>query len=161
MKKLLTLLLALPLLASLSACHDDDDLPDVTLNVTYSNAVIADNMLYVVHGDTLQIDSVQATPSKPDGKAVKLLAVAYRLNGWLVANVPFPPFGVKIPTDNLQTGDYSLGIEAPVLQVNKEPATIFAVRKVRIVSDSTEIPGVPDAITRSVGGTFETVASTK
>lgn len=161
MKKILSLLFALPLIFAMTACDDDDDLPEVTLNVTYSNASMVDNMLYVVQGDTLTIDSVGVAPSQPNGKNTRLLAVAYRFNGWLVANVPFPPFSAKIVTDNLEAGDYSLGIECPVVQVGKQPATIYAVKKVRIVENAADIPGSPDSEVLGAGGGFTTEARTK
>lgn len=159
MKKLFMLLLALPLLVSLASCDHDDELPDVILSVTYSNATSVDDVLYVVQGDTLVIDSVVAEPAKPDGKAVQLLAVCFRFNGWLVSNDPFPPFSAAIPTADLEPSNYALGIECPVLQVDKTPATAFVKRKVVVVASESDIPAPSDPDSRRDGGTTVSTAT--
>ena len=59
MKKLVYLLLALPLMVIAAACSDDDsNLPDVSIHVDYKNAKVVDRQVYVVKGDTLVVDSI-------------------------------------------------------------------------------------------------------
>ena len=65
MKKLFTLLMALPLaLLSLTttSCSDDDkELPDVDFTLQVENAQIVDNTIYVVQGDTLKVTAIDVT----------------------------------------------------------------------------------------------------
>ena len=63
MKKLLFILMALPLLAAtMVSCSDDDkDVPEVNIGITYSGATDVDGTLYTVQGDTISIDSVMHT----------------------------------------------------------------------------------------------------
>lgn len=139
MKKiLLTLLMALPVIF-LASCHDDDDLPNVNLNIEYSGGTIADDQLYVVQGDTLFVDKVSVTPA-PESKNAAILSVTYRLDGWVIASVPFQPFKCAIPTAGLEPGKYTLGMQIPVVQVDKTPATAYTSRTVNIVTDESEIP---------------------
>ncbi len=139
MKKILfSLLMALPVIF-LASCDNDDDLPDVAFNIEYSGGTISDNQLYVVQGDTLRVDSVWVTPQN-NSKNAAILSVNYRLDGWLIASVPFQPFKCTIPTASLEPGTYVLGIQAPVIQVDKTPATAFTSRTVTIVTDASQIP---------------------
>ncbi len=139
MKKLLfTLLMALPVLF-LASCHDDDDLPDVSLNIAYSGGTIVDNELYVVAGDTLVIDSLWVTP-KDATKNAAVLAVSYRLQGWPIENVSFIPFRCVVPTPSLEPGSYQLGIYASIIQVDKTPASAYAQRTINIVENASDIP---------------------
>lgn len=152
MKKIMWLLLALPLMAVMTSCHDDDDLPDVILTVNYENAINYDDVLYVVRGDTLKIDSVAATPATPQGKAVQLLGVSYRWNGWLLGTTLIPPFSATIATDNFEPADYILGMECPVIQIDKTPGTAFITRKVRIVASEEDLPSAVDPASRHRSG---------
>ena len=51
MKKLLYLLIALPLLAITACSHDDDDYPDVKIGFSYTGGTEVDGTLYAVQGD--------------------------------------------------------------------------------------------------------------
>ena len=79
MKKLFLALLALPLLASITACSSDDSQPNVNINITYGNAKVVDNQVYVVKPDTFRIDRVDVTAVNPDKKATNG-PVSYFLN---------------------------------------------------------------------------------
>ena len=61
MKKLLYLLLLLPL-GLFSSCDDDNDMPDVTMNVSMSNVVQYDGITYVVAGDVIKVNGVTVKP---------------------------------------------------------------------------------------------------
>ena len=56
MKKLLFLLLALPLLGLAVSCDDDDNLPKVDITFSYTNGTVVGSQVYVVKPDTLYID---------------------------------------------------------------------------------------------------------
>lgn len=149
MKKILLLLLALPLLFAATSCDSDNDLPDVMITVNYRNAVDYNDVLYVVQGDTLMIDSVGVQPATPNGKATQILGVSYRLNGWLVANNPIPPFGVAIPTDSLTPSAMVLSMQMPVLQIDKTPGTAYIKRRIQLVGSESELPVPADSVTRA------------
>ena len=73
MNKILSMMLfALPLLA-LTACHDEDDLPDVDFNFTIENATRADGYLYIVQGETMEITSIEVV-NKDSGKPAIITA---------------------------------------------------------------------------------------
>lgn len=82
------ILAAIPALIFMASCDHDDDLPNVTVSYDYSNATEVDDILYVVEGDTLTIDSVAVTPAQGT-KDAQILSVLYRFNGYMIANVPF------------------------------------------------------------------------
>lgn len=140
MKKfLLSLLVVIPAIF-MASCHDDDnDLPEVDFNIEYSGGVIADDQLYVVQGDTLSVDSVWVTP-RNNTKNAAVLSVTYRLDGWMIASTPFQPFSCVIPTAGLKPGKYVLGLQAPVVQVDKTPATAYTSRTITVVENAADVP---------------------
>ena len=76
MNKILSMMLfALPLLA-LTACHDEDDLPDVDFNFTIENATRADGYLYIVQGETMEITSIEVV-NKDSGKPAIITAANF------------------------------------------------------------------------------------
>ena len=71
MKKFLSLFLALPMLAFVASCDDDDSkVPDVSVSIEYSGGTLTDGVLTVVEGDTLKIEGLKVTPAPGTGEAV-------------------------------------------------------------------------------------------
>ncbi len=122
MKRLLYLILALPLMWLMSSCSDDDkDLPNVTFSMDYSGATFADNMLSIPQGQDLVINALTVTPAEGTKKAV-LGRTTYFIDAFPVYETVIEPFGVTIPTDNLKVGKHLLQIRSSIYQVDKTVA---------------------------------------
>lgn len=146
MKRLLHALLALPLLASMVSCSSDDDMPDVTLNVTYGNSTVVDKQVYVVKPDTFRIDRLDVTAVSADKKAANG-PVSYFLNAVPLGTNPVAPFGIAIPTRDMQAGSYVLQLTMPVYEEGCELSTLFTQIQLNVVDDQSDIPTVSVPIT--------------
>jgi len=140
MKKLFLALLALPLLASFTACSDDDDnMPDVNLNLTYGNATVVDDEVYVVKPDTFRIDRVEVTAVNPDKKATNG-PVSYFMNAVPLGTNPMPPYGMKLYTGDMEVGTYIIQLLMPIYEEGCELSTAMTQVKVNVVADPADIP---------------------
>lgn len=150
MKKLLFLLLALPLM--LVSCHDDNDYPNVRVGVDYSGATNSQGTLYLVQGDTLNVDSVFVTPVDPTKPAV-ISSVTYVLNGTPLGVAPTSPYSLSILTAPLQPGKYTLRLQMGVFQNGKTPGIAYVYLPFEVVESSADIPAGPDAKTGRISST--------
>ena len=143
MKKFLYLLVALPLLWCLSACNDDDkdDMVRVTLSLDYSGASAEDGVLYVLQGETLDINALRAVPLEGSGDATITLVKYYWDNRPLGFSVD-PPFGISIDTSNVKIGAHTLTVIANVAQVGKPLSEVAVNYPIVIVENTDEQPGV-------------------
>ena len=140
MKKLLYLLLLLPL-GFMVSCSSEDDLPDVDIAVSFDNVVSAENTLYVVQGDTLKVKGVAVRGN--DNKNAIITNVSYMWDGLLVTWNPIAPFGVNIMMDFPKPGRHVLSIYMDIAQEDKSLAYGILEYKVTVVGDSTELPAGP------------------
>lgn len=140
MKKLLYLLIALPLLAITACSHDDDDYPDVKIGFSYTGGTEVDGTLYAVQGDTLDIDSVFCDPVDPAKKAV-IGDVAYVFDGRPLGIAPTPPFPISLLTKEIPLGDHTMRLQMTVFQEGKTAAIAWLTIPVAIVETSADIPG--------------------
>lgn len=149
MKKLIYLLLVLPVL--LVSCHDDNDLPDVSVGVEYENGTPVNNKVYVVKGSNLAVKSVDVVSNVKDRSAGVFGGVAYTFCGIPVmfgtdvyGNPVYvnyvAPFGVSFYTEDLEPGDYYYTMEFGVAQEGCELATVFANVPVVVVASVEDIP---------------------
>ena len=140
MKRLIYLLLVLPLLGLVSSCDDDKDLPQVSLSIDYTGATEEDGTIYVVQGDTLNVTALRAVPAEGT-KAATLGVVAYFWDGIPQGRTAISPFAISINTADMELGQHYLGVNATVLQVDKEVG--FAVTRfpIVIVANDSEQPG--------------------
>lgn len=77
MKKYLFFLLALlPMALAFSACSDDNDLPDVDFDITFSGAQSVDGVLYVVQGQSFEVTGIKVT-NREEGKGAGISAADY------------------------------------------------------------------------------------
>lgn len=137
MKKLYYLLMALPLLM-LSACDDENDLPDVDVLVNIEGATRVNDILYVVQGDVLDISSITIEDHTKKGAVIGSATYYwdyYNLGGTIVQ-----PYGMEIPTSGLPLGNHLLQIEMSIYAVDYPPCIGFVSYKVVIVKSSDDIP---------------------
>lgn len=156
MKKFLSLLFILPLLAvGVSSCHDDDDTPDVSMSISISNAKNIDGQIYLVSGDTLYIDSVNIKNNE-EGKSALISSATYYWNGFRLGTSILYPYGFAIATTKYQInnqgvatgtkpGQYLLAIEAPVAAEDKSLGLAVLTYVVNVVSDPADIPSGPSS----------------
>lgn len=164
MKKLFSLLLlALPLTFLATSCSDDDDLPNVDITVKMSNCKKLDNTIYVVRGQTLDIDGI--TVKNLDGDKPALITQAtYYWDYYVLGTSVIAPYGFQIatvaPTEEVEgtpLGKHLLVIEMPVLAEDKSVATGIVDFVVQVVESEDQIPA--DAVTP--GDTEQTVSLKK
>lgn len=155
MRKFLNLLLFMSLMTTLTSCHDDDNIPQVTFNVNYEGAVKVDNVFYVVRGDVFTITSVTVTPI--DGTAAAELGpVTYAWDYSILGTNFISPYGLSIDTSVEPVGNHLLQLRANVIQEGKALGVAAIGLPVRIVASAEDIPGyTPDTpvagVTRAAG----------
>jgi len=152
MKKFYFLLLALPLLALLSACDDDDkSIPEVSLSIKYSGGTLNDGTLYVVAGETLKIEALIVKPAPGTGNAA-LGQTTYFWDGKPFYTTGVAPFSVDIDTSEMSEGDHKLSVNTQIFQEGKSLGWGIFRYKVVVVAAPEDQPGdegggtdVPDA----------------
>ena len=144
MKRFIYLLLMLPLLGLVSACHDDKDLPDVSLSLDYSGGTQQDGAIYVVQGDTLTINALRAIPAEGT-KAATLTNVVYFWDGMPQTPPIDPNQPIQFNTAEMEVGNHTLGANATVLQVDKEIGFAVTQFPVVIVASDSDQPGEGDS----------------
>ncbi len=155
MKKFLLALMALPLMMSLASCHDDDELPDVNINVTYKNAVVVDHQVYVVQGQEFGIESIVTTAAQ-EGKNATNGAVSYWLNGIPVGTTDVQPFAITLaPEWTQETGSFYIEFVMPVYEEGCALATAYARVKVNVVASADDIPSPSDGEAPATGQTLD------
>lgn len=154
MKKFIYLLLALPLFA-LTACSDDDDLPDVNINVDYTGATMSDGAIYVVQGEPFAITSITATAVRP-GKNAAVTNVTYGLDGWVVGTSVNSPFPAEFDTSTLEVGKHILSLSMIIAEEGCEIATGYFATTMYVVASSDELPTPSESETQ---GSFSGHAS--
>ncbi|MDE6090194.1 MAG: hypothetical protein K2G41_05785 [Duncaniella sp.] len=140
MKRIFYLLLMLPLLGFMASCDDDKDLPQVTLSVDYTGGSEVDGVIQVTQGDTLNITALRAVPVEGT-KAATLGVVEYFFDGIPQGRTAISPYPISINTTDLELGKHYLGVNATVLQVDKEVG--FAVAQFTINVVANENPDQP------------------
>lgn len=131
MKKYLYFLLALPMLL-FASCSNDDDLPQVDMEITYSGAVEVDGTLYVPEGQNFAIESITATPLK-GYKEATIGATAYYWNYQYLGTSIEAPFGLTFNTADMPTGDYMLQINSTIYQVDRSVGIAYFTYHVKVV----------------------------
>lgn len=158
MKKLLNLLMILPVMLFVASCDDDDDrLPNVTFSVEYEGAVDVDNILYVVKGDNLTINSVSAIPVE-GSKEATLGPVTYIWDYQVLGTTAVSPYALTINTSVERPGRHLLQMTSTVLQVDKAMASVNLAFEIAIVEKAEDIPGytpdMPDSGTAKTNGSI-------
>lgn len=144
MKKFLSLaiiLLALPF--AFTSCSDKDDLPNVDYTISIAGGVMdqATGTIYVVQGDTLEIESLSVT-NLDSNKEAAITGAEYYWDYNFIGNSPLPPYGFDIVvSDGVSLGEHLLTIRTGVVAVDKEPAVGIVNYTVQVVESEDQLPG--------------------
>lgn len=154
MKRFLYLLFALPLLALITSCDDDEkNLPNVSVSVDYSGATYADGTFTVKQGEEFAITALKVIPAEGTKEAT-LGRTIYFIDGFPIYETIVSPFGVKIDTGTLEIGKHLLQVRTTIFQVDKEVATgLFTYTLDVIENDNPENPDNPGEGGDDNGGT--------
>lgn len=141
MKKYLFFLLALlPMALAFSACSDDNDLPDVDFDITFSGAQNVDGVLYVVQGQPFEVTGIKVT-NREEGKGAGISAADYYWDYVYVGTSIQPPYGFEFElSESTPLGRHQLDIECPVFAVDKTLAQAYCSFSVQVVASADDIP---------------------
>lgn len=136
MKKLLYLLLLLPL-GFLTSCHDDDDVPNVNLVVKLDNVGVKDNAVYAVQDTPITIEGVTC---QGIGSDAVVTSVTYYWDNLVLFVPPISPYGVTFDTAVQTPGTHVLGINARIAQVDKSLGFAATGLRITIVETADDLP---------------------
>lgn len=137
MKRVLTYLLALPLL--LASCDHNDDVPDVDVTVTVSGCRVVDNVIYVVRNDGFKVESVSL--ENHGTKNAVIGSVVYLWDCIRVGDSVVAPYSYNFNTTATELGEHLFQLEAAVYAVDYSPAVAFLSYGVVVVDSPADIPG--------------------
>lgn len=140
MKKFLRLfaIFLLPATLLLSSCSDENDLPQVNINVNLDGVTEEDGVLYVVQGEPFKVISLTVTSLNGNNSA--LTNVGYYWDGFLSAVTNISPFACEFDTAGLAPGNHSFQIKMTVLQVDKSVGISWVGYHVKVVEKAEDIP---------------------
>ena len=141
MKKLLFLLLMLPLGLFVASCDDDNKVPEVSVSAKVSGAVVDNGVIYVVKGETFQFESLDLVNNT--GKNGCIGSVTYFLDGLVVGTAVSPPFQFVVDTENLPVGNHLISADASVYVVDYSVCWGVFQFPVKVVADESDLPGEP------------------
>ena len=140
MKRILFLLLALPMLVVMVSCDHTDD-----VNVTFSmdfgpDVTVVNGKAYVVSTGTFKIKGIGVRPVNTKHSAA-ITQVAYWINGlpvYPITNVA--PFGMSIAAENLAEGINTVTMDMTVIETDCPISTAVAQIDVVVVPTAEDIP---------------------
>lgn len=144
MKKLLFLLLALPVLVGFTACDDDDDFPPVDITINIEGATQANGKLYVVQGDNIDISSITMTDNTSKGAVIG--AASYFWDYYRVGGTIVNPYSMTISTAGMPIGTHLLQIEVSIYAVDYSPCVGLYSTDVVVVPSVADIPSDGSAV---------------
>lgn len=154
MKKLLYLLLLLPL-GFMASCDKNDDLASFDMTLTLSGVTQSDGNFYAVAGDEVSIENLQVVPT--GGKATSVANVMFFLNNApLFANPWDLNQPISFSTTGLQPGLYNVGVTGNLLQVDQSIQNFVANYNLVIVGSAEDLPeGAPETGSYSITINFK------
>ncbi|MCM1092961.1 MAG: hypothetical protein NC248_02590 [Bacteroides sp.] len=139
MKKLLYILLALPLFFFASCSDDDNDLPDfkVKVDISGQSEVTENGVIVIPSGNQFSIDAISIVES--DAKEIAIGGVSYYWDYILLdASNIIPPYGITFNTTGIPEGDHILQIYMPIFAVGYSPAEALLTYRVKIVAPAED-----------------------
>lgn len=140
-------------LISFTSCSNDDDLPDVSFDIEFDDAVIKDGILYVHQNSTFEIESVKVINNDPE-KAVTLTGVSYYWDYEFLGANGVKPYGFEVTVGpKVPTGEHFLEMYTEVLAVDKSPAQALITYRVVVLPADEDLPGDVDSDIQAPGFT--------
>ncbi|MCM1021823.1 MAG: hypothetical protein NC343_06070 [Muribaculum sp.] len=143
MKKLLCLLLALPMF--LLSCSDDDKFPQFDVNIVFGQGVtVENNVITVTQGQPFTIESI--SPENADVKEIAFGAVTYQLDYGVGLTTNLQPFAMSFDTSAIPVGRHLFQITFPVFAVD------YSVMRAVITYELVVLPEDENPDTTPTGG---------
>lgn len=142
MKKTLTILAALLVSTiALTACHDDNESPQVNISFTYGeNVRVVNSDLYIVKGEDFSVESINCEAVRPNTVAVVTGPVNYWLDGMPLFTTGLAPFKVTFSTTDLVAGRHTLTVQMGIAEEGCALGMGVTQIGFNVVTDATEIP---------------------
>lgn len=141
MKKLLYFLLLIPL-GFLASCSSDDDYPSVDVEVTFNNASVYKNVVYVMDGTDLAIEDIAV--KSLNGNQATLANITYYWDGIFQPELTFGEYPLTIATATQPIGKHYLQFNCKLLEVDKSILNGTFRYPVVIIENEDELPaGAP------------------
>lgn len=145
MKKLLYLLLLLPLAFVAPSCDDDDNkIPDVSIKTTIEGGVFHDDVIYVVQGEVLKIGVSLENKTNKDGQ---MGVVSFFWDHSIAGQALTVPYTFEIPTENQPVGNHLLQAEMPIYVVDYPICIGYFDYVVKVVPTADDLPAAPAPVT--------------
>lgn len=138
MKKLLYLLLALPMMGLITSCDDNDDLPPVDITVDIDGATRVGNVLYVVQGDTINVESISMVDNTAKGAVIG--SAVYYWDYYRVGGTIEKPYGMSFSTNGVADGMHLLQMRISIYAVDYSPCIGYVSYNVAVVPSIDDIP---------------------
>lgn len=136
MKKLLYLLLLLPL-GFLASCHDDDDNINVNLEVALDNVGVQDNIVYAVADSAIV---VQGVTCQGIGSSAIVTGATYYWDGITLFVPQIAPYGGELNPVLQTPGNHVLGVGTQIAQEGKALGFAAVNIRVKVVSEVDSLP---------------------
>lgn len=137
MKKLLYLLMFLPI--TLLASCSKDEVPSADITMTLGNVALVDGKIYAVEGTPVTVESI--TVNSTNGKATGLSTVEYSIDHRTVSVVPDSPFSYEVDPTWFPVGNHLFQSQFLVLQVDRSIFTAEVALVIHVVPTVDDIPG--------------------
>lgn len=134
-------LLALPLIALMASCSDDNKVPDVEIYATFDGGQQVGDVYYVVQGDTLTVESVNMINNGKE--SASLGGVRYFWDYMPVGNVIVQPYTISFDTQTMAVGNHLLQAEMPIYAVGYPICTGYITKRITIVAEKADVPSAP------------------
>lgn len=137
-KNIFKLLALLTIPTLFISCSDKNDIPDVDITITINNVVDYQGKLYIIQGDTLDINSIDIKGN--EGKNAIITEATYAWDYHPLGTNIVPPYGLRILTNNAATGAHLITISFTIVQKNKPVSYAGLNYDVIIVPDAASLP---------------------
>lgn len=137
MKKFLLLMLAIPFMMATS-CDDDNDLPDVGVNVNFEGVTRAGDVIYVVQGEPLTVESIKLDDHTKKGAVIG--GADYFWDYQPLFQTIVQPYAMTFDTTGLPVGKHLLQIEISIYAVDYPACWGYMAYNVMVVESADDIP---------------------
>ncbi len=142
MKKLLYLLLVLPFAMMITSCSNDKDLPNVDITMSFDNAVVKDNSLYVVKDSVFSLSGI-TTKAVDSNQQSAIANIRYFWNGYPAPSLTWSGLPMEINMAEmplLSSGNCVLGLNATLLETDKSLSYCFLDVPINVVEKVEDLP---------------------